>query len=101
MNYKIILFYFFTAITCAVPTTDVSAQIDCTSITGDTANFGDTCTYTCEDGYGDSNGGTGTITCGDKDGTSVGEFDGPLCEGKIIFHIFCIFIDSTNISLRY
>ena len=87
--YKIVLFYLFTVITCPVPTTDSSVQIVCNGITGDTANFGDTCTYTCENGYVDSNGNTGTITCGDKgDGTSVGEFDGPQCERKIIFDTF-------------
>ena len=82
------LFYLFTVITCAVPVTDSSATIDCSSLSGDPANYGETCSYTCKEGYVDTGGNGGTITCGDKDGTIVGEFDGPQCERKIIICIF-------------
>ena len=82
------MFYFFTAITCSIPTSSNGAIIDCSGTTGDPANFGEKCTYTCDTGYGDS--GTGEITCGDKDGSPTGEFEAPQCERKIIIHIFCI-----------
>ena len=81
------LFYLFTVITCPLPTTDSSVEIDCTSLS-DPADYGETCTYTCKEGYVDTGGNGGTITCGDKDGSINGEFDGPQCERKIIIDIF-------------
>ena len=93
------MFYLFTAITCALPISSNGATIDCSSTTGDPANFGEKCTYTCDEGYGDS--GTGEITCGDKDGSPTGEFDAPQCQGNTMFDIFCIQLYPTNNLLLY
>jgi len=58
-----------TAITCAVPASAVdNAVITCGG--GSTANFGDSCTYTCENGFT----GSGTVICGDNDSDGTGDF---------------------------
>jgi len=64
-----------TPIICPVPQSASNNAVITCSATG-TANDGDTCSYTCNQGYTDS--GSGTIACGDN-GSGTGEFTTPTC----------------------